>query len=430
LFIAQAKKLQFFLFTVCLLLVMSACQTVSSTPAVNTLPTSTATETTGAVPTDTTPASITSSCPTSTLSMPVLPAGSHPHVLYLSERGGLQTAMTDAQLLSYDLFTKSTTTLLSLANTDQGIDSAQLSTDGQWALFLTSSLEQQTVKVQVIRADGQMLQTVFCAPLYKISNVQWSPDRQNIAFAVLDNNGQATAIELLNLFTGQHKSFAVNNYRPYVWLNNMLLYIVQPQGNQLTSQMHLALLDTSKDSAPTNFTTIASTNALCGRFETIIDDTHLFSSSCTLVDVCRGPATQGPSTLNSLPATGGSATTIYQNHNQAIMTFHQVTAQTLLMYIENTQGDLSQNGLWKINTDGTGLTRLTTIPGQQCGDLGYRATYPQIVSSGQYYALRTVDATSQSTSLMVGNITGGVPTTFETKDIREGVLMLVGVALR
>jgi len=59
-----------------------------------------------------------------------------------------------------------------------------------------------------------------------------------------------------------------------------------------------------------------------------------------------------------------------------------------------------------------------------------RATYPQIVSHDQFYALRTADATSQSTSLMVGNITGGAPTTFETKDIREGVLMLVGVALR
>jgi hypothetical protein len=72
------------------------------------------------------------------------------------------------------------------------------------------------------------------------------------------------------------------------------------------------------------------------------------------------------------------------------------------MYIENTGGNLSQNGLWKINADGSGLTRLTTVVGRQCDGLGYPAAHPQIVSSSQYYALRMTNSTSLNESLLVG----------------------------
>jgi hypothetical protein len=120
---------------------------------------------------------------------------------------------------------------------------------------------------------------------------------------------------------------------------------------------------------------------------------------------------------------GGSARTIYSSQTQAIMTFHTVNAQTLLLYIENTQGDLSQNGLWKININGSGLTRLTTAGGQLCADLGYTATLPQIISNGQFYALRANE------SLMAGSLNGGTPTTFETLSINKGTLNLVGMVM-
>ncbi|HYL43807.1 MAG TPA: hypothetical protein VEU97_10510 [Ktedonobacteraceae bacterium] len=179
------------------------------------------------------------------------------------------------------------------------------------------------------------------------------------------------------------------------------------------------------------FTPIASANALCGTFEKSSDGTQLFTGPCTSVDGngCWGPATQGPGTLSVRPSTGGPAKTIYHSQNQAIMTLHPVSSQTLLMYIENTSGDLSQNGLWKINADGNGLTRLTTVVGRQCDDLGYPVLYPQIISGGQYYALQMVDSTSSNESLLVGSLNGDAPTIFETKDTREGVLILVGVVM-
>ena len=97
------------------------------------------------------------------------------------------------------------------------------------------------------------------------------------------------------------------------------------------------------------------------------------------------------------------------------------------MYIENTGGDFSQNGLWKINTDGSGLTRLTMAPGQRCADREYAVEWPQIISNGQSYALRTNETGNES--LMVGSLNSGVPRMFETMSIGEGILNLVGMVM-
>jgi|GEM_PF-3940046 hypothetical protein len=67
-----------------------------------------------------------------------------------------------------------------------------------------------------INSSGQWADATnaFLRPAYIIGNIQWSPDKQHVAFTVASNNGQATAIELLDLSIGQQKSFAVNNHRP------------------------------------------------------------------------------------------------------------------------------------------------------------------------------------------------------------------------
>lgn len=427
-FLTHLKKF-WFLPVCCLLLLISACNNTVVPQQVNTHQASTEPTATGSAA----PPLLKSSCPAHAAAMPTLSIAAHPSIVYLSERGGLQTSMAAAQLTRYDTITKSKTVLLSFAQTGEGISDAQISANGQWILFLTVSLSENQARIQLIRTDGQMLQTLFCAPAYMISNIRWSPDSQHVAFAVAAPNGQVSTIQILDLAIGQQKAFTVNNYRPYTWLDNTRLYVVQPQGTLPTSLQNLALLDTSHDTTqqPLHFTPIASANALCGTFEKSADSTQLFTSSCTPVDAsgCQGPATQGPSTLNVLPATGGPAKTIYHSQDQAIMSLHPISSQELLIYIENTSGNLSQNGLWKINSDGGDPLRLTTVAGQQCEDLGYPALYPQIVSNGQYYALRMSDSRSPGESLLVGSLNGGAPTIFETKDMDEGVLILVGIVM-
>ncbi len=338
--------------------------------------------------------------------------------------------------MRYDATTGAKTTILSFANTGTGITSAQPSPDEQWTLFIATTLSEghYSAKLQLIRADGQMLQTLFCDPNGTIGNLLWSPDLQQVAFLGAPLSGLASTIHLLNLATGQQKQVMFGTYFLYAWLDNTRLYVAQQQGSDpFTSLFNLYLLDTSKgaNQQPGSLTYIASAPVLCGSFEKSSDGAQLLGSSCTPVRPagCRGPATQGPSTLNVRPATGGSARTFYSSQTQAIMTFHTVNAQTLLLYIENTQGDLSQNGLWKINIDGSGLTRLTAAGGQRCDDLGYPATWPQITSNGQSYVLRITEPRSWNESLLVGSLTGGTPTTFETKDTRQGILELVGMVM-
>lgn len=136
---------------------------------------------------------------------------------------------------------------------------------------------------------------------------------------------------------------------------------------------------------------------------------------------------------------GGSTPTIhtiYSNQSHAILTMQPVSSQMLLMYIENNTGDQSQNGLWKINTDGTGLTRLTTANDPQCRDLNYREWSPQIVSNGQSYAFVQTDffSTGELLSIVLGKLSGGTPITIATsahvspKAGFEGFLQLVGMA--
>jgi hypothetical protein len=88
-----------------------------------------------------------------------------------------------------------------------------------------------------------------------------------------------------------------------------------------------------------------------------------------------------------------------------------------LFVIHNTgvsNVDMSHNGLWKINSDGTGLTRLTS---EASDELTLFPTYTQYVWSsisrdGTLYAVKVVQTTSPNrpSSLLIGSLSGGKPT--------------------
>lgn len=436
-YITRTQKLCFLFMPCLLLLLLSACSTPSArlSPPQQPAPTPILASIQASVAAVATTKPLTSSCPAHPAVMPTHSSGSDPAVIYLSEQGGTQTLMTAAQLIRYDTVTKSKATLLSFAQASEAISEAQLSSNGQWILFLANTASGGQARLQLIRADGQDLQTLFCAPAYTLSHVLWSPDSKHVAFAVASSNAQISSLQVLDLSTAGQEAFVASDYRPYAWLDTTRLYVTQPpQDSQFTSQQKLSLLDISQPNPQPSgqFTPFASTNVLCGLWETSSDSTQLFSSSCTPTggnNGCQGPSSQGPSTLTLEPATGGSPRTIYQNQNQAILALHPMNAQTLLMYVENTSGDLSGNGLWKINADGSSPTRLTNVAGKQCSELGYQVLYPQIVSRNLSYAVRMADATSSHEFLQVGSLDGGAPTIFETKDVTKGALILVGLAL-
>lgn len=424
----KVRKTFYFLFIFsCSFVTLSGCSTGTAGPT----PTSTPNGQTPVVSVTSMPPAQTS-CPTGGKANPAIMTpmspGSHANIVYISEHGGTQTIPLQAALVRYDTITGSKTTILSFARPDTGITSAQISADGQWILFVATTLSENQAKLQLIRADGQGLQTLLCRNLNEISSIQWSPNQQTVAF--IGPAGPGSAIYLLNLATGQLEQLIGGAYQPFAWLDNARLYVTQVQGDQIISQKNLYLIDTSKgvNQRPGNLVRIASVPAGCGGFEKSSDGTQMFASSCLFdnFDNCRGYATQGPGTLSTTPATGGSARTMYSSKEQALVAIHAVNPQTLLMYIENTDNYLSQNGLWKLNKDGSGLTRLTTAPGEECADLEFPTEWPQIISHGQSYALRISQEQGPFTALLVGSLNGGAQTTFATLNLSEGIMFLVG----
>ena len=83
---------------------------------------------------------------------------------------------TSVTLKRYTISTRTTTDIVTLPNTN--IYEAQISADGQWVLLHTNVSNQPAI--QLVRIDGQMLQTLYCSA--GLAGMQWSPDNKYVAF--------------------------------------------------------------------------------------------------------------------------------------------------------------------------------------------------------------------------------------------------------
>jgi hypothetical protein len=108
-----------------------------------------------------------------------------------------------------------------------------------------------------------------------------------------------------------------------------------------------------------------------------------------------------------------------------------ITNNTLFYRVSNNSGDTSKNGLWKINTDGTGNTFLSSIsadgPNSSLG-LNQFTQYPwsNFSRDNSMYALEQFTAQNGKVTdtLLFGSLNGGSPTTFAS--ISGTALALVG----
>ncbi len=94
--------------------------------------------------------------------------------------------------------------------------------------------------------------------------------------------------------------------------------------------------------------------------------------------------------------------------------------------VENTAGDMSKNGLWKINTDGTGLTRLSMDTDNAQSLCPYSQYAWSNTSPDQnFYALQSYDQNSHTYGMYYGSLNGRNPNQFA--DISDGTqLFLAG----
>ncbi len=431
------KALHIALFGITVASLLAACSSVTTTQTQQIAAINTPTQQSGnpAPQTTSTANHLQTSCPATgtarALVLSSLTTTSHQTLVYIVNEFQQHTP-TFGTLKRYDLTSGTKTEIIKLAHVS--IDAAQVSADGQWLLFVSNTGTQQ--KLQAIRLDGQDLQTLYCSTTLQFTP-QWSTNQQLIAFE--ESNGNTFSIFLLHVVDGTlEKVFVQSNAGPYAyllrsWLDTTHLYLVRTTTD--SNPTILSLLDLSKGDhqTPADLTQIvpaptAPQNLSLGSFDSSYNGTQLFvnhnncSYSCT-----------GPSDITVQPALGGTQHTIFSSAQDAVTSVRTVTTHTLLLTIENHPFiggtvDQSHNGLWTLQTDGTGLTRLLADSAQNISYLNASSQFPwsNLARDNTMYAVTQI-STQQgqipTVSILIGSLQGGTPTTIAS--ISDGTALSV-----
>lgn len=366
---------------------------------------------------------ISTSCPPAgtarAASLPALTLGHDQNVVYIVNEGS--PTPTFGTLKRYDVATGAKVEIIKMAGTS--ISEAQVSADGQWILFVANASGQS--KMQLIRMDGQYLQTLYCG---SPNQLQWSSNQQLIVF----DDGANT--DLLNTTSGVLQVEVTSKLNPIVhprtWLDNTrVLVTLQFVDGPPES---VAILDTGKGPGQNvhnlqiAFDATLST-PFCWDFDSSFDGKTLYTSQCTASSSVPGPGADtftGPGVISAYAA--GSQTSysyVYVNQGQAFTAVRAITSNTLLFTVGSTKGDLSQNGLWKVGTNGSNPLHLAPS-----GSFNQFTQFPwsNVSRDNSKYALQIVSSSASNTTytLEFGSLSGGAPTVFAS--ITNTRLALVG----
>jgi eukaryotic-like serine/threonine-protein kinase len=424
-------RIAFALIGCCLALFMTACGSAGTTTATGTPVAHSTTTPTGTHSTPT-PGSTTVPVPATSTSCPAagtaragvfahLARGNQANIVYIVNQNPAGTSPGTGTLKRYAVATGAKTEIINLPNTL--ITEAQLSADGQWILFIAQNAGM--MKLQLVRMDGQGLQTLTCSTKQgSIFDAQWSTNQHLIVFAA-GGAPNVSTVELLNVATGELQ-VAVTHITsvamyPRTWLDNTRVYLV----NQPTDEPPdgLYLLDTSRGANQSVRSlqkvfdaTAPSIGFGCWSFDSSYDGKYLFTSQCIASDPRSGKTTQlGSSAILVHPATGGSpVNTVFSSSTLAITSVRAMANGTLLYTIDTIGGNSSQNGLWKINPDGSYRTQLSNAVGQ----FNQYSQYPwsNISRDGSDYVLQL--NTGNTYTLLYGSLSGG--STFTFASIADG----------
>ncbi len=360
--------------------------------------------------------------------MPPMTLGGHQNIVYIvDERQG--NTPTFGTLKRYDVTTGSKTEIIKIAKVS--IYDAQISTDGQWILFVAAS--SAAGKLQMIRMDGQDLQTLYCAPQAPgtfFYSQDWSPDERLVSFVgPYPGPGQLAGIYILNLQSGSVQleagPFDLLNS---AWLDNTHLYMMPSGVDARTNAIFMLDLGRGANQPSSNGLVKVFQQAPPYHSYGCVDyDTYggskLFISQCTADYAFQSSGIgkqQGPSTIGVQLPPDTSLHTIFTSPTLAITMVRAISGSTLLLLVDNYSADhsvdTSQNGLWKINMDSSGLARLTAqLPSQYAPFLDpfcafTRTPWANGSRDGSMYSLEVDN--QQSQSLLIGSVSGGTPMAF------------------
>lgn len=350
-------------------------------------------------------------------------AGADQNIVYTFNLG--QNAPVAGILRRYDVTTGAKTDIVSIPQVALG--AAQLSTDGQWVIFVSQVAGHAAI--QLVRIDGQSLQTLYCDDQTGILQLQMSPDQQTVVFT---RGGAASGVYMFHLAAdGTVTTIASGTFSLVTWLDNIRLYVLSITP-QTTVPPNLALLDTNKpDQLASTLPLVFTPSSTCASFDSSVDASKLYYSQCRAI----AATSQGPSSIAALPAMGGGTpNTIYNSATQVVTTVRVASATMLLFLVKNPPlarpappGTPPTDGLWRINVDGTGPTHLVNVGTGQDAVLNEfsQYTWSNVSRDGKLYAIETSDQNGGQT-LSFGAIAGGNATAFAQVAAGFGSVHIVG----
>ncbi len=380
-----------------------------------------------------------------------LALGSHPNLVYIYNEVPKNTSTAYGHLRRYDATNGQKTDI-----TTSGIQilQAQVSSDGQWVLFLSMPDPRgglHVVMLQLVRMDGQGLQTLMCLP-YSDSGVgplskpaisfQWSVDEKSILLSYDVVNYPAdmasSTITVLNVSTGTSKPIFLDQgdnmytYSLVTWLDNTHAYIIKQGISGPTPPATVFLLNTATATvAHPGLVNILTTETRFSNYsvDSSFDGTQLYSSYCLQA------ASPFNTNIQVGPAMGGARHTIFQEQPaDCVQALRAVNPHILLLKVLVYNATTSSTQMWVMNLPGGSMQVLTpltsSLPGvsNQSYDLNQTSQYPwsNVSRDGSTYALQEVDSSTQTQSILIASLNGGKPTPIATTNPGSSSVSLAG----
>lgn len=343
-----------------------------------------------------------------------LASGSHQNLVYIYNDASAN------HLRRYDMTTNKKTDIFT---SQDPLYSPQISKDGKWVMFMSddSQRDEYPHMIQLIRMDGQGLQTLYCFSNVYVGSgspilAALSPDMHSIALTYdSEANGGTIVVQLLDMATGQLQTvFTTSDKQTFIsslsWLDNTHIYATRIETGNGGMTTELVLLDITTQTGFQPIRDFTPTGQMNGAsYAYTPDGTKLFvasyntSASSTPSAITTGSSTNSTSSVICKFDSNTWAKWVSTNSNNSLL---------LLVYVTTNSGTLSQQ-VWTMNADGSGQKVLATISSQS-GSLYKSDSYisfnegpiwSNVSRDGNFYAL---NSGSQNTyAILVGPTSSG-----------------------
>lgn len=361
------------------------------------------------------------------VTMPALTLGTRQNIVYYTKSYSNRTDFVGV-ISRFDTATQKSVAILTLP--DVSVQDAQLSPDGQWILYVARLTDHD--ELRMVRLDGTFNQTLLNSQPYgALTDIQWSPNQQDVLFDeeppqsgpfityLLDIPHQHLQVEIAPSNSTNALSFA-----PRKWLDNTRVLLIGTAPDDYATPQNIYLLDIQKGAQQqvSDLQQVYSGALQCTDADGNGDGSQLFISTCK-----TGSYSTGSSTITVQSAKGGTAHTIFTSQTLAVQQIRFLAPHTLLLLTFNT--------LWKMNTDGTGLTRMLTSANTYTGFMWSQYTqYPwsNVSRDGTFYALLSTShgVDTSSTELAYASFNGdklqGIASAFSGLVLPASEVTLIG----